>query len=78
MKNFMFKCDDGFTKTVMANTKEDAAKMFMMDEEVKNHMAGHQMTLDEAGSLAHTSEVAAATGGGTMGGATGGGTTPAM
>lgn len=37
MQNWKATCPDGFTKTVMANTKEDAVALFMADAEVQEH-----------------------------------------
>jgi hypothetical protein len=38
MQNWKFTCTDGFTKNLMAATKEEAVKMFMMDAEMQEHV----------------------------------------
>lgn len=37
MQNFRATCPDGFTKDVMAASKEEAVKMLMADSDVINH-----------------------------------------
>ncbi len=37
MQTWKTTCPDGFTKSVMAETKDEAMKMFMADSEVQQH-----------------------------------------
>ncbi len=39
MQNWKATCTDGFTKTVMANTKEEAVAMLMADADMQAHVA---------------------------------------
>lgn len=82
--NYKLTCPtDGFTKTVMAASKDEAVTMLLADAEVQAHVstahpemtgkAPEEMTAMVAGMVAE--EVPAA-GGGTMGGAPTGGTVP--
>lgn len=38
MQNWKATCTDGFSKTVMANTKEEAITMFMADADMQAHV----------------------------------------
>ena len=38
MQNWKATCTDGFTKTVMANTKEEAVTMLMADADMQAHV----------------------------------------
>lgn len=38
MQNWQATCPDGFTKSVMANTKEEAITMFMADADMQSHL----------------------------------------
>ncbi len=42
MQTFKATCTDGFTKSVTANSKDEAVQLLMADPEVQNHViAGH-------------------------------------
>ena len=38
MQNWKLTCTEGFTKTLMAATKEEAVKMFMVDPDMMEHI----------------------------------------
>jgi hypothetical protein len=38
MQNWKLTCEDGFTKETMANSKEEAVRMFMEHPEVQEHV----------------------------------------
>lgn len=38
MQNWKFTCTDGFIKNMMAASKEEAVKMFLMDPEMQEHV----------------------------------------